>query len=56
MGRYGDPVKERGNCQEVQTLTTVGQNFKPLSKEEQNEVIDRFLPYAARLAYYRGTL
>jgi predicted aldo/keto reductase-like oxidoreductase len=42
--------------EEVQTLTRVGQNFKPLSKKEQSEVIDRFLPYAARLAYYRGTL
>jgi len=42
--------------EEVRTLTRVGRNFKPLSKKEQSEVIDRFRPYAARLAYYRGTL
>ena len=42
--------------EEVQTLTRVGRNFKPLSKKEQSEVIEKFRPYAARLAYYRGTL
>ena len=43
-------------AQEVQTLADAGRNFKPLSIDEQQEVIDRFRPYAARLAYYRGTL
>ena len=42
--------------EEVQTLARVGRNFKPLSKKEQSEVVDKFHPYAARLAYYRGTL
>jgi aryl-alcohol dehydrogenase-like predicted oxidoreductase len=42
--------------QEVHTLTGAGRNFKPLSRGEQQEVIDRFRPHAARLAYYRGTL
>ncbi len=42
--------------EEVQTLTRVGRIFKPLSKEEQNEVIDRICPYTVHLAYYRGTL
>ncbi len=42
--------------QEVQNLAAAGRNFKPLSRSEQQEVIDRFRPHAARLAYYRGTL
>jgi predicted aldo/keto reductase-like oxidoreductase len=42
--------------EEVQTLARVGRNLKPLSMKEQSEVIDKFRPYAARLAYYRGTL
>ncbi len=41
--------------EEVQTLTRVGRNFNPLSKKEQSEVIEKLRPYAARLAYYRGT-
>ncbi|NWF56479.1 MAG: aldo/keto reductase [Syntrophaceae bacterium] len=42
--------------EEVQTLSRLGRNFQPLSKEEQEELIGKFRPYAARLAYYRGTL
>jgi aryl-alcohol dehydrogenase-like predicted oxidoreductase len=42
--------------EEVQTLSRLGRNFQPLSKKEQEELIGKFRPYAARLAYYRGTL
>jgi predicted aldo/keto reductase-like oxidoreductase len=42
--------------EEVQALAGMGRNFKPLSTKEQDEVIGKFRPYAARLAYYRGTL
>jgi len=42
--------------EEVRTLAGVGRNFKPLSTKEQEDVIGKFRPYAARLAYYRGTL
>ena len=42
--------------QEVQALTDAGRNFRPLSRTEQQDVIDRFRPYAPRLAYYRGVL
>ena len=42
--------------EEVQTLAKVGRDFTPLSPEEQKDLVDRFRPYAARLAYYRGNL
>jgi predicted aldo/keto reductase-like oxidoreductase len=42
--------------EEVQTLARAGRDLKPLSKKEQDEVIKKIRPYAARLAYYRGTL
>ena len=41
---------------EVQTLAGAGRDFQPLSQEEQREVLERFRPYARRLAYYRGVI
>ncbi len=40
----------------VQTLAQAGRNFRPLSKEEQAELIEAFRPGAESLAYYRGVL
>jgi aryl-alcohol dehydrogenase-like predicted oxidoreductase len=41
---------------EVKTHATAGTDFRPLSKAEQKEIVDRFRPYAERLAFYRGVL
>ena len=40
---------------EVETLANVGKDFKPLTREEQNELEDAFRPNAERLAFYRGS-
>lgn len=39
---------------EVQTLAALGRNPEPLSPQEQENLLERFRPYARRLAYYRG--
>ncbi len=41
---------------EVQTLAAVGRDPEPLPLREQENLLDRFRPYAQRLAYYRGVL
>jgi aryl-alcohol dehydrogenase-like predicted oxidoreductase len=41
---------------EVGTLVAAGREFKPLEPEEQAQLIESFSPYAAKLAYYRGTI
>ena len=41
---------------EVQTLAAVGRDFQPLSPREQEDLIQRFAPYARQLAYYRGVI
>jgi len=40
----------------VQILANAGRNFSPLSKKEQEDLIERFRPQAEELAYYRGLL
>jgi predicted aldo/keto reductase-like oxidoreductase len=42
--------------QEVRALAKVGQDFEPLSQEEQASLVDRLRPYAEGLAYYRGVI
>jgi predicted aldo/keto reductase-like oxidoreductase len=42
------------NVAEVRTLADVGRNSKPLSEEEKLRLIQKFKPYARRLAFYRG--
>lgn len=39
---------------EVQTLASAGRGREPLSREDQETVVDFFRPYAQKLAYYRG--
>jgi len=39
---------------EVQTHASAGIDFRPLSGAEQRDLVERFRPYAERLAYYRG--
>jgi aryl-alcohol dehydrogenase-like predicted oxidoreductase len=41
-------------AEEVHTLAAVGKGFVPLSAEDQYDIVDRFRPYAERLAFYRG--
>jgi predicted aldo/keto reductase-like oxidoreductase len=41
---------------EVQTLAKVGREFKPMPEEEQEQLVEAFLPYARRLAFYRGVM
>ena len=45
-----------GDPAEVQTLAKVGREFKPMSQEEQEKVINVFKPFSKQLAYYRGNL
>ncbi|MBA4393262.1 MAG: aldo/keto reductase [Desulfobacca sp.] len=42
--------------EEVKTLARVGRGFEPLSAEQQQKITDHFLPYARRLAFYRGVI
>jgi predicted aldo/keto reductase-like oxidoreductase len=44
------------SAEEVKTLAQVGHSFEPLSPEEQQDIINTFLPYARRLAFYRGVI
>lgn len=39
---------------EVQALAKAGQNPDPLSISDQEKMLERFRPYARKLAYYRG--
>ncbi len=41
---------------QVQTLAKVGREFKPMSAEEQERVVNVFKPFSKQLAYYRGNL
>ena len=41
---------------EVRTLANTGRAWEPLTREEQDRIIDFFRPYAPKLAYYRGVL
>lgn len=41
---------------EVRALANVGRECKLFSEEEQENVVNRFRPYAQGLAYYRGTI
>jgi predicted aldo/keto reductase-like oxidoreductase len=41
---------------EVQTLASVGRHPEPLPFEDQKKILERFRPYARRLAYYRGVI
>jgi len=42
--------------EEVRTLASVARNFVSLRLEEQKSIVDRFAPYARKLAYYRGVI
>ena len=42
------------NPGEVETLARAGREFRPMTPEEQRELVDRVRPYARQLAYYRG--
>ncbi len=39
---------------EVKTLASVTKDFKPVSAQEKNHILDAFKPYASRMAFYRG--
>jgi len=41
---------------EVQALARVGSEFKPMSAEEERQLVEIFRPYARQLAFYRGTI
>ena len=41
---------------EVQTLAGIGQDFEPLTIDEENRLLELFRPHARRLAFYRGVL
>jgi aryl-alcohol dehydrogenase-like predicted oxidoreductase len=41
--------------EQVQLLADVGRSFVPLTREEQEGLVDAFRPHARQLAYYRGT-
>ncbi len=40
----------------VRTLARMGRDFKPMSAEEQRELVSWFKPHASRFAYYRGVI
>jgi predicted aldo/keto reductase-like oxidoreductase len=41
---------------EVRALARTGRAFRPMSQEEQEDLVAIFRPHARRLAFYRGTL
>ncbi len=41
---------------EAEQLARAGQDADPMSDDEQSRVIETFRPYAAQLAFYRGTI
>jgi aryl-alcohol dehydrogenase-like predicted oxidoreductase len=44
------------NRQEVYTLAEAGRDFSPMSEKERSDLVQRFRPYAGKLAFYRGVL
>ena len=44
------------SAQEVDTLADAARDFKPLTVDENAQLLQVFEPYARRLAYYRGVL
>ena len=42
--------------EEVKIVARAGSNQKTLSEREKKDLLDRFKPYAERLAFYRGVL
>jgi aryl-alcohol dehydrogenase-like predicted oxidoreductase len=44
------------NRQEVHTLAEAGRTFSPISEKEKSDLVQRFTPYAGKLAFYRGVL
>jgi len=55
---YDIPVAIVGcsTVDEVKTLADVGRDGKPPSDEERLQLVQKFEPYARRLAFYRGVL
>jgi len=43
-------------AQEVERLTAAGSDGEPMSRQEKEKIMERFQPYAKRLAFYRGVL
>jgi hypothetical protein len=41
---------------EVRTLTREGCNTTPMAEKEKVELLEKFTPYAERLAFYRGVI
>lgn len=41
---------------EVQSLSRLGKEQKPMDEEEQASMVENVRPYAKRLAYYRGVI
>lgn len=44
------------SAEEVDTLADTARDFKPLTDDENSQILQVFEPYAKRLAYYRGVL
>jgi predicted aldo/keto reductase-like oxidoreductase len=44
------------NPEEVHTLAKAGRDFIPMSEAEISELVQRFTPYASKLAFYRGVV
>lgn len=44
------------NRQEVCTLAKAGRDLSPMSEKEKSDLVQRFRPYAGKLAFYRGVL
>jgi aryl-alcohol dehydrogenase-like predicted oxidoreductase len=44
------------NSSHVRTLAETGRSFSPLNREELQDMVEIFRPYARKLAFYRGTL
>jgi len=44
------------SAEEVDTLADTARDFKPLTDDENSQLLEVFEPYAKRLAYYRGVL
>jgi hypothetical protein len=41
---------------EVRALVKAGRSFKPVSRKEQEGLVDMFRQYSEKLAYYRGVI
>jgi predicted aldo/keto reductase-like oxidoreductase len=44
------------NPEEVHSLAKSGRDLSPMSEKERSELVQRFTPYASKLAFYRGVL